>query len=275
MALSGTGLFTPPERDLERRTRRQLQRLCPPPQHRPCRRDRGRHHGRPWPNPAPNSSSRPPGIKSRYVMDKAGILDPDIMCPRIPERPNEQISILAEMAVAAARDALEGRRPQARGHRRRAGRLLQSAARLSRHRHRGAGRARHRGLRLRHERRLLLGHLRPSGRRRHGGRRPCPRHPGVQSGNLFRPSQLPRPRQPFHLRRRRHRLRGRAGEGRARQQRWEIVVDETDDEILQQHPQQFRLPQPRRARGHRRDRQAVRPGGPQGLQGSRADGRPN
>lgn len=47
------------------------------------------------------------GIKARYVMDKQGILDPDIMCPRIAERPNEKISILAEMAVMAARDALK------------------------------------------------------------------------------------------------------------------------------------------------------------------------
>jgi len=47
------------------------------------------------------------GIKSRYVVDKAGVLDPDIMCPRLPERSNEQISILAEMAVAAARDAIK------------------------------------------------------------------------------------------------------------------------------------------------------------------------
>jgi len=46
------------------------------------------------------------GIKSRYVMDKAGILDTATMCPRLPERPNEQISILAEMAVSAAREAM-------------------------------------------------------------------------------------------------------------------------------------------------------------------------
>ncbi|MFZ5670098.1 MAG: beta-ketoacyl-ACP synthase III [Pseudomonadota bacterium] len=46
------------------------------------------------------------GIKARYVMDKAGILDPEVMRPNIPERPNEEISILAEIAVAAARDAL-------------------------------------------------------------------------------------------------------------------------------------------------------------------------
>jgi beta-ketodecanoyl-[acyl-carrier-protein] synthase len=47
------------------------------------------------------------GIKSRYVLDKEGVLDPDIMCPRLPERPNDQISILAEMSVKAARDALK------------------------------------------------------------------------------------------------------------------------------------------------------------------------
>jgi beta-ketodecanoyl-[acyl-carrier-protein] synthase len=47
------------------------------------------------------------GIKSRHVMDKTGILDPSIMRPVIAERPNGEISILAEMAIAAARDALE------------------------------------------------------------------------------------------------------------------------------------------------------------------------
>jgi beta-ketodecanoyl-[acyl-carrier-protein] synthase len=54
------------------------------------------------------------GIKSRYVMNKTGVLDPDIMAPRIPERPNEEISVLAEIAVNAARQALEraGRKPE-------------------------------------------------------------------------------------------------------------------------------------------------------------------
>jgi len=47
------------------------------------------------------------GIKSRYVMDKSGLIDPDVMRPVIAERPNEEISILAEIAVAAARQALE------------------------------------------------------------------------------------------------------------------------------------------------------------------------
>ena len=47
------------------------------------------------------------GIRSRYVVDKEGVLDPETMCPRIPERPNDRISILAEMAVSAARDAMK------------------------------------------------------------------------------------------------------------------------------------------------------------------------
>lgn len=46
------------------------------------------------------------GIKSRFVIDKSGIVDPDVMRPNIPERPNEEISVLAEMAVKAGRQAL-------------------------------------------------------------------------------------------------------------------------------------------------------------------------
>ncbi len=53
------------------------------------------------------------GIKHRYVLDKAGSLDVDRMVPRIPERANEQVSLMAEVAVRAARQALEraGRDP--------------------------------------------------------------------------------------------------------------------------------------------------------------------
>lgn len=46
------------------------------------------------------------GIKSRFVVNKEGILDPQRMRPYIPERSNEELSILAEMSVAAAREAL-------------------------------------------------------------------------------------------------------------------------------------------------------------------------
>ena len=47
------------------------------------------------------------GIKSRYVMDKAGILDPETMVPQIEERPNEAPSLQAEMAVKATQQALD------------------------------------------------------------------------------------------------------------------------------------------------------------------------
>jgi beta-ketodecanoyl-[acyl-carrier-protein] synthase len=47
------------------------------------------------------------GIKSRFVLDKAGVLDPARMAPRIPERGNDELSIMAEMAVKAARQAIE------------------------------------------------------------------------------------------------------------------------------------------------------------------------
>src|SRR5690606_14080302 len=47
------------------------------------------------------------GIKQRYVLDKEGVLDPARLCPRIPERPDEQISVQAEMAVKAVHHALE------------------------------------------------------------------------------------------------------------------------------------------------------------------------
>lgn len=47
------------------------------------------------------------GIKSRFVISKDPILDPNIMAPRIPARENNEISVLAEIAVNAAKQALE------------------------------------------------------------------------------------------------------------------------------------------------------------------------
>ena len=47
------------------------------------------------------------GIKSRFVIDKEGSLDPLRMVPRIPERSNEEWGILCEMAVLAAKEALQ------------------------------------------------------------------------------------------------------------------------------------------------------------------------
>ncbi len=47
------------------------------------------------------------GIKARHVMNKAGVIDPEIMCPRLPERSNDAPSIMAEIGVIAAREALD------------------------------------------------------------------------------------------------------------------------------------------------------------------------
>jgi beta-ketodecanoyl-[acyl-carrier-protein] synthase len=55
---------------------------------------------------SPGFIEKASGIKSRYVMEKAGVLDPARMTPRIDDRPDDQISLQAEMCMAAARDAL-------------------------------------------------------------------------------------------------------------------------------------------------------------------------
>ena len=54
------------------------------------------------------------GIKARHVMSKAPILDPEVMEPRWDRRGNDEVSILAEIGIKAALDALQraGRDPK-------------------------------------------------------------------------------------------------------------------------------------------------------------------
>ncbi len=47
------------------------------------------------------------GIEQRHVMDKSGVLDPEIMHPLLRERSDDEPSIMAEMAVDACTKALE------------------------------------------------------------------------------------------------------------------------------------------------------------------------
>jgi beta-ketodecanoyl-[acyl-carrier-protein] synthase len=47
------------------------------------------------------------GIHSRHVLDREGILDPERMRPRLPLRREDEPSIMAEMGLTAAREALE------------------------------------------------------------------------------------------------------------------------------------------------------------------------
>ncbi len=56
---------------------------------------------------SPEFIERASGIVRRYVEDKTGLLDPERMCPNIPERPEDQVSVQAEYAVHAANKALE------------------------------------------------------------------------------------------------------------------------------------------------------------------------
>lgn len=60
--------------------------------------------------PVPLSSTefieKASGIKQRYVMEKSGILDPQRMRPRLRQRPDSEISLMAEIGVTAAHDAL-------------------------------------------------------------------------------------------------------------------------------------------------------------------------
>ena len=54
------------------------------------------------------------GIESRYVMNKSGVLDPTRLCPSIPDRSNDEPSVQCEIAVVAARQAMEraNKRPE-------------------------------------------------------------------------------------------------------------------------------------------------------------------
>jgi beta-ketodecanoyl-[acyl-carrier-protein] synthase len=49
---------------------------------------------------------RASGIKQRYVIDKTGVLDPQRMYPRFEPRADADLSLMAEIAVAAAEQAL-------------------------------------------------------------------------------------------------------------------------------------------------------------------------
>ena len=44
------------------------------------------------------------GIERRHVLNKSGILDPKIMHPTFPKRDDSELSLMAEMAVKAAKN---------------------------------------------------------------------------------------------------------------------------------------------------------------------------
>lgn len=77
------------------------------------RRDNARHADEiaagkrePLKESSPEFIEKASGIKQRYVHDKTGLTDPERMCPNVPDRPEEELSVQAEYAVNAARRAL-------------------------------------------------------------------------------------------------------------------------------------------------------------------------
>lgn len=59
------------------------------------------------PYSSPEFIKKASGIEQRYVLNKTGILDPDIMHPVLRARDETELSQMAEMAVAAAKAALQ------------------------------------------------------------------------------------------------------------------------------------------------------------------------
>jgi beta-ketodecanoyl-[acyl-carrier-protein] synthase len=55
---------------------------------------------------SPEFIEKASGIKRRYIVDKTGVLDPERMCPNVPDRSDDELSVQAEFAVNAITRAL-------------------------------------------------------------------------------------------------------------------------------------------------------------------------
>ena len=85
------------------------------------------------------------GIHRRHVLSREGMLDPEVMCPRLPERPNEEhVAFRRNIDHRGAPGAGSGT-PNSRGYRWRDRRGVDPAAALSANRDRGSAGPRHPG----------------------------------------------------------------------------------------------------------------------------------
>jgi beta-ketodecanoyl-[acyl-carrier-protein] synthase len=55
---------------------------------------------------SPEFIEKASGIKRRYIVEKSGVLDPERMCPNVPARRDDELSLQAEFAVNAISRAL-------------------------------------------------------------------------------------------------------------------------------------------------------------------------
>lgn len=112
MVVTGTGLFTPPHsisnaelvESLTVATERWNEENAPAI-------ERGELAARPIPDA--EFIEKASGIRSRFVMEKDGILDPDRLRPHLPTRSDDEHSLQVEMSLPAVYEALAqaGRRP--------------------------------------------------------------------------------------------------------------------------------------------------------------------
>jgi beta-ketodecanoyl-[acyl-carrier-protein] synthase len=106
VAISGTGLYTPPDCISNAELVQAYNEYV--------RRYNAAHHDaivagamQPLLRSSDEFIVKASGIHKRHVVARKGMLDPEIMCPRMPERGSDELSLSAEISIAAARQALE------------------------------------------------------------------------------------------------------------------------------------------------------------------------
>jgi beta-ketodecanoyl-[acyl-carrier-protein] synthase len=105
VAVTGTGLYVPPHRITNAELVAAFNRYVALSNER----NRARIESGEMPALLESSAEfieKASGIQQRYVLDKAGVLDPQRMYPRFAARPDDALSLEAEIAAAAGRDAI-------------------------------------------------------------------------------------------------------------------------------------------------------------------------
>ncbi len=97
IVITGTGLFTPPESISNAELCESLGQFVEM---------WNEEHGDSRPLPDEEFIVKASGIRSRYVMEKSGVLDPTRMRPRLEMRSEDQLGLQAEMAMPAINEAL-------------------------------------------------------------------------------------------------------------------------------------------------------------------------
>jgi beta-ketodecanoyl-[acyl-carrier-protein] synthase len=105
IAISGTGFFVPPDVISNRELVDSFNEFAHRHNQRHSR-EIAAGHAAPILKSSEEFIVKASGIHRRHVVAKDGMLDPELMCPRTTERPNDALSLMAEIAIKAALDAL-------------------------------------------------------------------------------------------------------------------------------------------------------------------------